>query len=242
MTKAEKNQLIKTKTKKQMEKSNLPTLADLTQDLATAYKTDQLNLLLNQQPPKDWIKIHPFIRGYTYLPIDKVEHLLRKIFKSYKIEITGQGTSFNGVWVTTRVHFLNPVTNDWSFYDGIGATQLQTAKGTSPSDLININNGALSMAFPIAKTMAIKDACDHFGSLFGANLNRNEVVVFSADAKLGLDESAWDELKQLFNKVRDHLPNDEQLNCERVIINKEKASFNKLTKFLTQFSDGNNIK
>jgi len=37
------------------------------------------------------------------------------------------------------------------------------------------------MAFPIAKTVAIKDACDMFGSLFGANLNRRDTVEFKAD-------------------------------------------------------------
>lgn len=34
------------------------------------------------------------------------------------------------------------------------------------------------MAFPIAKTVAIKDACDHFGKLFGSDLNRKDDVVY----------------------------------------------------------------
>jgi hypothetical protein len=70
------------------------------------------------------------------------------------------------------------------FYDGIGAAQLQTKQGASPADLGNINNGALSMAFPIAKTVAVKDAADHFGALFGANLNRKDVVEFKPDANI----------------------------------------------------------
>jgi hypothetical protein len=165
-----------------MEKQvTLPTLADLTGDIEIAYKNDQLNLLLNQSPPAQWVKTHPFIKGYKYLPIDKVELLLRKIFKEYRIEITGQGTAFNGVYVTVRVHFRSPITSEWLYYDGIGAAQLQTKKDTSPADLANINNGAISMAFPIAKTIAIKDACDHFGSLFGANLNRKDVVEFTPE-------------------------------------------------------------
>src|SRR5690606_15603369 len=52
------------------------------------------------------------------------------------------------------------------------------------ADLANINNGALSMAFPICKTLAIKDACDMFGSAFGANLNRRDVIPYSQDEKL----------------------------------------------------------
>ena len=176
--------------------NQLPTIAELTSDLELAYKNDQLNLLLNQEPPKKWVKKHPYIKTeievngekkkvpYEYLPIDKTEHLLRKIFKEYRIEITGQGTSFNGVWVSVRVHYKSPISGEWSFHDGIGASQLQTAKGTSPADMMNINNGAISMAFPLAKTLAIKDACDMFGNIFGANLNRRDLVVFTTDNNL----------------------------------------------------------
>ena len=164
--------------------AKLPTLADLTTDLQVAWKNDSLNFLLNQEPPEKWIKVHPFIKNHKYLPIDKVEHLLRKIFKEYNIEITGQGTSFNGVCVSVRVHFKSPISGEWSYHDGIGASQLQTKSGTSPADMMNINNGAISMAFPLAKTLAVKDSCDSFGSLFGANLNRRDVLPFKMDAKL----------------------------------------------------------
>ena len=74
--------------------NQLPTIAELTSDLELAYKNDQLNLLLNQEPPKKWVKSHPYIANFNYIPIDKVEFLMRRIFKEYKIEITGQGTAF----------------------------------------------------------------------------------------------------------------------------------------------------
>ena len=162
--------------------SKLPTIAELFNDnLEEAYKNEQLNLLLNQAPPASWVKKHPYIKDYNYLPIDKIEYLLRRVFKQYKIEVLREGTSFNGVYVVVRVHYLNPITNEMCFHDGIGAQQLQTKQGASAADLANINNGALSMAFPIAKTIAIKDACDHFGNLFGANLNRKDTVAYTPD-------------------------------------------------------------
>lgn len=175
-------------------KSDLPTLQDLVTDVDTYKKEDELNFLLNQPVPKKWISKHPIIKKeiiddtgrkqrvpYEYLAIDKVEYLLRKIFKRYRIEITGQGQSFNGVYVTVRVHYWNLVRNDWDFHDGIGAIQLQTKSGSSPADLQNINNGALSMAFPHAKTLAVKDACDCFGKIFGADLNRRDTLSVSLD-------------------------------------------------------------
>jgi hypothetical protein len=177
-----------------------PTVAELfeqSDSLQTAYANDQFNAILSTHPPASWVKEHPYIkvetvdeRGnkikvpYKYLPIEKVEFLLRKIFKAYKIEILKSGSAFNGVEVTVRVHYFSPAVGEWMFHDGIGAIQLQTAKGTSPADLANINNGALSMAFPLAKTLAIKDACDMFGNLFGANLNRRDVLQNTPDPKL----------------------------------------------------------
>lgn len=164
--------------------SSLPKLQDLYLDKVKTQRNDVFITLMNQEPNKIWVKEHPFIRGYKYLPIERIEYLLKSIFKNYRIEITGQGQSFNGVWVTVRVHYVHPLTGEWSFHDGIGASQLQTAKGTSPADLANINNGALSMAFPMAKTIAIKDACDHFGKLFGADLNRKDLISYELDLTL----------------------------------------------------------
>jgi hypothetical protein len=173
-----------TKSQNGHEPNKLPTLVELFDDVQLAGKTEGLNAILNANPPDKWVKVHPFIKDHKYLPIDKVEYLLRKIFKDFSIEITGQGTAFNGVWVTVRVHYRNPVNGLTKYSDGIGAIQLQTAKGTSPADLANINNGAVSMAFPIAKTLAIKDACELIGNIFGANLNRRDAVPFSPDMDL----------------------------------------------------------
>ena len=205
-----------------VKKNELPKLKDLVTDITNYEKSDELNFLLNQPVPEKWIKNHPYIKKtvtdkttgqtkkvpYPYLPIDKVEYLLRKIFKRYRIEVTGQGQSFNGVYVTVRVHYLNPVYNDWDFHDGIGAIQLQTAKGTSPADLNNINNGALSMAYPLSKTLAIKDACDMFGELFGSNLNRNDVAQYSIDKP----KEEVDPVKERINTLFDSCENQDDLD------------------------------
>lgn len=164
--------------------SNLPKIQEIYSDKISVQKDDVFITLMNQPPQPKWIKTHPFISGYKYLPIERIEYLLKTIFKRYRIEITANGQSFNGVWVTVRVHYLHPITNEWDYHDGIGACQLQTAKGTSVTDLANINNGALAMAFPIAKTIAIKDSCDHFGKLFGSDLNRKDLINYELDLTL----------------------------------------------------------
>lgn len=178
--------------------SNLPKIQDIYTDKVATQKNDIYVTLMNQPPNSKWVKAHPFIKGYNYLPIERIEYLLKTIFKRYRIEITGQGQSFNGVWVTVRVHYLHPITGEWDFHDGIGASQLQTKSGTSPADLQNINNSALSMAFPVAKTIAIKDACDHFGKLFGADLNRKDTISYDLDLTLidmDKDHPNWEKVK-----------------------------------------------
>jgi hypothetical protein len=210
--------------------SNLPTIQELHEENAlVSYKNDQLNLLLNQEPKKEWVKEHPFVKGHKYIPIDKVEFMLRKIFKKYSIEITGQGTSFNGVWVTVRVHYFHPTEATMMYHDGIGAVQLQTAKGTSPADLANINNGALSMAYPIAKTLAIKDACDHFGKLFGCDLNRKDTMDFKVDINpLELREK----LTGLYHKKLNIMSEETLKDVVRILQTNEVKSYDKAIKLL----------
>lgn len=157
--------------------NNLPSLTDLQLDVQQALKDDALNLLLNQPPPQKWIKKHPTI-GHNYLPIDKVEYLMTKIFKQWRVEVVSIMNMFNSVAVTVRLHYLNPTTNEWSFHDGVGAHNLQLDSGASPSDLSKIKANAVMMSLPIAKSNAIKDAADHLGSLFGRDLSRKDTIQF----------------------------------------------------------------
>lgn len=232
----------------EIKKSNLPKLIDLVTDVDNYSKSDELNYLLNQTIPEKWIKHHPYIKKevtndkgqkikvpYPYLPIDKVEYLLRKIFKRYRIEVLREGTSFNGVYVSVRVHYLNPIYNDWDFHDGIGAIHLQVKSGSSPSELQNINNGALSMAYPLAKTLAIKDACDHFGELFGANLNRNDAMTYGLpDTIKQTDDEKLAEIKELLDLDGLTITEEDRMNIERIVEQKEAISYNKCIKLLNK--------
>ena len=205
--------------------SNLPKITEIVNDLATYEKNDELNYLLNQEPPKKWVKEHPYIRGHKYLPIDKVEYLLRKIFKEYRIEVLREGTAFNGVFVVTRVHYKDLISGQWAYHDGIGSIELQTKKGTTPTDMANINKGAISMAFPLAKTLAIKDACDMFGKLFGADLNRRDTLPATLDSKKDENRAEIERLLNLkdipednFKHIRDTL-NKNRVNEYPKILN-----------------------
>jgi hypothetical protein len=165
------------------EKTSLPTLAELyTEDgLELAFKNDQFNQLLNQPPPSTWVKKHPFAKDVNYLPIDKVEYMRRKIFKRFKVEVIKWEQLFNSVAVQVRVHYIHPVYGEWDFQDGVGAVGIQTDKGALASDMSAIKQDAVMKALPAAESFAEKDAMEKLGKLFGADLNRKDVVEFTPE-------------------------------------------------------------
>lgn len=165
----------------------MPTLQDLFQENAVAIgRQEGLNYLLNGAPKKEWIKEHPSIPGWKYIAIDKVEHMMRVLFKKWNVEVLKTGMLMNAVEVTVRVHYLNLASNEMEYQDGVGAQELQTKKDTGAlkMDMSNVNRGAVAMALPIAKSLAIKDACELIGNVFGGNLNRKDVAIFQPDMKL----------------------------------------------------------
>jgi hypothetical protein len=216
----------------------VPSLAELFDDnLELAFKNQQLHLLLSKEPKPEWVKVNKFANNSRYLPIDKVEYLLKMIFPLHRIEILDSKTAFNAVTVVVRVHYFHPITQTWEYHDGIGAEALQVDAGGSASDLTQIKKGAVAMAFPIAKSYAIKDACHHFGNLFGANLNRKDVTAFTPDDKIlnkkQQQEQEYEDLKELYESKKESI-NDPVLiaNCERIIGKKEHKSYANLRKDL----------
>jgi hypothetical protein len=210
-----------------MSKEKAIKFEDLVEGKEVYGKYGNLTALLSKDPPETWIKTHPYIKGYRYLPIDKIEYLLRQIFREYEIEILREGESFNGVHVVVRVHYRDIVGGDMKFHDGIGATELQTIKGGVVSNFQDIKTGAISMAYPVAKTVAIKDACDHFGRLFGSDLNRKDLVEIKQPVtttknieQIQNEKEYTRKVKAIKNsetihvllKMKSHIGDDEKLN------------------------------
>lgn len=218
-------------------KTDLPKVVDLYTDLSIAQKNDQMMVLLNQPPKADWVKKHPFVSNHLYLPIDKVEFLLKKIFKqNYKIEVLKTGMLMNAVEVTVRVHYLDIVSNTWLFHDGVGAQELQTQKGTGTllMDMSNVNMGAVTMALPIAKSLAIKDACDHLGTVFGANLNRKDTLQINVDENLDDSDEKWEALQNLLFEVHDKMNAEDIESVNDVIKNRTNSRYRKMFENLTK--------
>lgn len=190
-----------------MSKSDLVLLKETMGDIKEFVRQDDFLKVLNSEPPPQFIKEHPIAKGVKYVPIDKVELMLDKIFQQWYPEVLKTGQLLNAIEVTIRLHYFHPVTKEWQFSDGVGAVAIQTDAGKSAADLAAVKSNAIMLALPAAKSFAIKDAAEHLGKLFGRDLNRKDTMAFTPsygtdEVKEGL-EAKKQELRDRLAKARE---------------------------------------
>jgi hypothetical protein len=162
-----------------MELMKLPTMQDLITDTEDSLKQNALTVLLNQNPPAQWLVTHPMIRDYKYIPIEKVEYLLTRIFGNWSVEIRNTQIVANSVVVTVRIHVINPVNGQPMWQDGIGAAPIQTDKGAGATDWNAVKTDGVQKAAPSAESYAIKDAAEKFGKIFGRDVSRKTTMDYN---------------------------------------------------------------
>lgn len=167
-------------------KATLPTIQELRDEagLEILSRENQLNVLLNQNPPDSWYREHPYAKRKIlrdgkivevpaiYLPVERQEWLMTRIFINWWLELKSYSLVANSVACAVRLHYQNPVTNEWLMMDGVGAAPLQTDKGAGATEFDKVKSSAVQMALPAAKTFGFKDACENIGKLFGKDANR----------------------------------------------------------------------
>lgn len=159
--------------------TKLPTLNELLTDNEDSLKQNALTVLLNQDPPAKWLTEHPMIRGYKYIPIEKIEFLLTRIFGSFNVEIRNTQIVANSVVVTVRLHVINPINGQPMWQDGIGAAPIQTDKGAGATDWNAVKTDGVQKAAPAAETYAVKDAAEKFGKIFGRDVARKTTMNYT---------------------------------------------------------------
>lgn len=181
--------------------NKLPALKDLYDgDLELKQGQNELNILLNQHPKSDWIKDHPFAKGVKYIPIERVEYLLTRLFIKWWVEVKAIQTIANSVVVTIRLHYQNIENNEWSCQDGIGAAPIATEKDSGAMNWDRVRTDSVMKAAPAAESYAVKDAAEKIGKIFGKDLNRKDEIIYDSlegaiPEKITLNQMAWaDEL------------------------------------------------
>lgn len=194
---------------------NLPSITDLYNEdmVLLTDKRNQLNVLLNQPPAKSWLKEHPSIPGYKYIPIERIEYLLTRIYIKWRVEVKNIYLFANSICVVVRVHVLDPITGEWEWQDGIGAAPLQTDKGAGAIDFNKMKNAAVMMSAPSAESYAFKDAVEKFGKIFGKDINRKDQIGYDSLLTTFDNHIERSHLKDAAEKLLKECP-DEQLRDE----------------------------
>lgn len=172
----------------------LPTLQDLRSDIELKADQNALNVLLNAEPPKEWIKEHPMFKKVRYLPIERVEYLLTRIFLKWNVEIKSVQVIANSVVTTIRLYYQDPMSDQMLWQDGVGAAPLQTDKGAGAVDFNAIKSDAVMKAAPAAESYAVKDAAEKIGKLFGKDLNRADKIMYDSLLDLVQKERKLEEI------------------------------------------------
>lgn len=178
---------------------NLPTYDELVAgDLDLKNQQNDVNILLNQEPPKLWLKEHPLAKGVKYLPIERIEYMLTSIFKKWNVEVRQVQVIANSVVVTIRLYYQDVLSHEMLWQDGIGASPIQTEKGAGAMDWNKTKNDAVMKSAPAAESYAVKDAAEKIGKLFGKDMNRADKIMY--DTLPAIEKK--DKLEELDNKLK----------------------------------------
>lgn len=199
--------------------SNLPSIPELIADdkMSVRDKLDIYNQHINAEPNPQWLTVNPNAPRLQYIPIQRVEWLLTKLFKDWRVEMIDTVVIANSVVVTVRLHVLHPITGEWTYNDGIGASPIITNKGASATDFSQVQSMSVMKAAPAAKSFAVKDAAELFGKILGRDLNRAENIAYGDIMQKNIDERKPDDMVSIneINAVIDALkkadiPEDER--------------------------------
>ena len=180
--------------------NKLPALKELYDgDLDLKKNQNDLNILLNCPPNPNWLKEHPIAKGVKYIPIERIEYLLTRLFIKWRVEVKEVKVIANSCIVIVRLHYQNIEDDSWSWQDGVGAAPIQTDKGAGAMEWDKVKNDSVMKALPAAKTFAVKDAAELIGKIFGKDLNRKDEVIYDAlagtipDDELTVGQMGWAE-------------------------------------------------
>lgn len=214
--------------------AKIPTLQELVLDSEMSLKENALMVICNQPPPKEWVKEHPMAK-VPYLPIERVEYLLTRIYGKWWVEVLNVAVIANSVTVTVRLFVRNPITGEIEHQDGVGANPIQTDSGKGAMDWNYAKNNGVQLALPAAKTYATKDAAENFGKLFGKDLTRKDIIGYEGLLKNQTpSDKLLEEIKDMYSLKIDDLSKSLVTDIERVIGKKEISSYIKIHKVLSE--------
>jgi hypothetical protein len=181
----------------------VPTIQELYEEKGDAIKQSQLNMVLNAEPKPEWVKFHPFVNDLKYLPIERVEYLLTMIFGKWRVEVQDVKILANSIVTSVRLYVKDPISGEWDWQDGVGASPIQIKKGFGAVDFAQMNSSAIQIGAPASESYAIKDAAEKFGRIFGKDLNRKDTISYIDRLQGHIDAMTKMEILKQIEEVKD---------------------------------------
>ena len=226
-------------------KFKVPTLNELIRQDESLVGENELQVLLNQEPPKDWVQVNKLANNSNYIPIDKVEYLLTRLFVKWWVEVLDFKIIANSVSVHIRLFYISPITGETLHQDGLGASPLQTDKDKGAIDFNFIKNAAVQMALPAAESYAIKDAAEKIGRIFGKDLNRKDLMNYnslSGRFSATVSEKDLEIIQEQLTQLHDHTEVGHYWNQLTPEDQKDKNVINLFTQKTIQLNGNNGAK
>ena len=122
---------------------------------------------------KRHVKQSPSSDKASYLPIGLIENQLDELYSGLwqtegTVELMG-----NSIVATVTLKVFHPTAKLWISRTGIGAKKVQLNKGAAAMDTSQMKADAFEKGAPAAKSMALRNAAQSLGQVFGRNLNRD---------------------------------------------------------------------
>lgn len=144
-------------------KKEIPTIESL---ISGNIDLNDLQKLLESEPPKEWLQDLEVTQNKAkkiikYLPIERVDYLLRSIYIDNWCEILSTGIYQTSCQVTLRLFVVNPIDEKIYHVDGVGGAS---------------SIGGVDVALALAKANAKKNASKELGKIFGRDLSRETEI------------------------------------------------------------------
>lgn len=144
-------------------KKEIPTIESL---ISGNIDLNDLQKLLESEPPKEWLQDLEVTQNkgkkiIKYLPIERVDYLLRSIYSDNWCEILSTGIYQTSCQVTLRLFVVNPIDEKIYHVDGVGGAS---------------SVGGVDIALALAKANAKKNASKELGKIFGRDLSRETEI------------------------------------------------------------------
>ena len=164
-------------------------------------RSEAFQMMLNKAPARGDVKSQTLAgKEVKYMPIGLVEKTLDEMYNGlWQITDIRHTVTLNAIAVELTLQVYHPTAKLWLSRAGVGAIKVQLNKDAQSMDVTQIKADAIQKGLPAAKAMAVKNAAQSLGVVFGRDLNRdtNDEFIYLSEQVSELQDVVFDALRLL---------------------------------------------